>query len=65
MEGEDECLIVAIVVITGTIAAKQVGRCWFVSRRFNDAVVNVVVLIKDGWSFVHWFRSNVVAEVAR
>jgi len=57
VEGEDECLIVAAAVVA-IVIEDGIG---FVSGRFNDAVVNVVTLVKDGWTFfVHLVLARVV-----
>lgn len=66
MEGEDECLIVVVVVGCGAIVGKKRGASWFVLGRFNDAIVNVVALIKDGGTFfVHLVLARILGRVNR
>jgi hypothetical protein len=66
VEGEDECLIVVVVVGCGAIVGKKRGASWFVLGRFNDAVVNVVALIKDGGTFfVHLILARILGRANR
>jgi len=58
MECEDECLIMVVAIVVGcrTIAIGKEGT-GLVSWRFDNAVVNVVALIKDRGTFVHLVQS--------